>query len=62
MNIRSTAELRRLEAQEHKQDGQPKWYDRITGFWQHLADVFSPKLATPLRQEKIERIMSIGDD
>ncbi len=61
MNTRRTAELRRIEAEQHRNE-QRKWYERIEDFWKNLADVFSPKLAASPRHEDTELIMSIGDD
>jgi hypothetical protein len=60
MNLYSTAEMRRIEA-EQSRPSQPTWYRRFERFWALLADAFSPRVARPHHHDS-ESIMSIGDD
>ena len=61
MTIMSTAEMRRIEAEQNHPDKE-SWSERIERFWARLADAFSPRVAKPYYYDDSERIMSIGDD
>jgi len=61
MNMYSTAEMRRIEAEQNRPD-KANWYQRFERFWARLADAFSPRVARPYYYDDSERIMSIGDD